>query len=120
MDNQIIVKAAEPVAIVAPAAVKLHFDMVKINQPANSITTLAPIVEWLKANPSAKPVISDFYDPRGSVVRNEQLAKARAESTSEKLVAAGIHASRIEMRKPADVNDDAELDEARRVEVSVK
>ena len=120
VDNQITVKAAEPVAIVAPAAVKLHFDMAKTNQPSNGATTLAPIVEWLKANPSAKAVISGFYDPRGSVARNEQLAKARAESTSEALVTAGIDASRIEMRKPADVNGGANLDEARRVEVSVE
>ena len=45
VDNQITVKAAEPVAIVAPAAVKLHFDMAKTNQPADGATTLAPIVE---------------------------------------------------------------------------
>ena len=74
----------------------------------------------MKANPSAKAIISGFYDPRGSVARNEQLAKARAESTSEALIAAGIDASRIEMRKPADVNGGAVLDEARRVEVSVE
>ena len=120
VDNQITVKAAEPVAIVAPPAAKLHFDTGKTNQPADSAATLAPIVEWLKANPNAKAVISGFYDLRGSVARNEQLAKARAESTSEALVAAGVDASRIEMRKPADVNGGADLDEARRVEVSVE
>lgn len=120
VDNQITVKAAEPVAIVAPPAAKLHFDTAKTNQPADSAATLAPIVEWLKANPSAKAVISGFHDPRGSAAKNAQLAKARAKSTSEALVAAGIDVSRIETRKPADVNGGTDLDEARRVEVSVE
>ena len=74
----------------------------------------------MNANPNANAVISGFYDPRGSVARNEQLAKARAKSTSEALLAVGIDASRIETRKPADVNGGADLDEARRVEVSVE
>ena len=120
VDNQITVKAAEPVAIAAPLAAKLHFDTAKTNQPADSVANLAPIVEWLKANPNAKVVISGFYDSRGSVARNEQLAKARAKSTYEALVAAGVDASKIEMRRPADINGGADLDEARRVEVSVE
>ena len=120
VDNQITVKAAEPVAVAEPPAAKIHFDTAKTNQPADSAVTLAPIVEWLKVNPNAKAIISGFYDPRGSIARNEQLAKARAKSTSEALVAAGIDASRIEMRQPADVNGGTDLDEARRVEVSVE
>jgi outer membrane protein OmpA-like peptidoglycan-associated protein len=120
VDNQITVKAAEPVAVAAPPAAKLYFDTAKTNQPADSAATLAPIVEWLNANPNAKAVISGFHDPRGSAARNEQLAKGRAQSTYDALVAAGVDASRIEMRKPADVNGGGDLNEARRVEVSVE
>jgi outer membrane protein OmpA-like peptidoglycan-associated protein len=120
VDNQITVKAAEPVAMAAPPAAKLYFDTAKINQPADSAATLAPILEWLKANPNAKAVISGFHDPRGSAARNEQLAKGRAQSTYEALIAAGVDASRIEMRKPADINGGGDLNEARRVEVSVE
>ena len=64
MDNQITVKAAEPFAVVAPPAAKLYFDTAKTNQPADSAATLAPIVEWLKANPNAKAVIYSFHDLR--------------------------------------------------------
>lgn len=120
VDNQLSVKAAEPVAIAAPPAAKLYFATAKTSVPADSAATLAPIVEWLKANPSAKAVISGFYDPRGGLARNEQLAKGRAQSTNNALVAAGVDASRIEMRKPIDVNGGDNLDEARRVEVSVE
>ena len=120
VDNQLTVKAAEPVAVVVPPAAKLYFDTAKTNVPADSTATLAPIVEWLKANPSWKAVISGFHDPRGSTAKNAQLAKGRAQSTYETLVAAGIDASRIEMRKPTDINGGGNLDEARRVEVSVE
>lgn len=120
VDNQITVKAAEPVAVAAPPAAKLYFDTAKTNQPADSAATLAPILEWLKANPNAKAVISGFHDPRGSAARNEQLAKGRAQSTYEALIAAGVDASKIEMRKPADINGGGDLNEARRVEVSVE
>ena len=63
VDNQITVKAAKPIAVAAPPAAKIHFDKAKTNQPADSAVTLAPNVEWLKANPSAKAVISGVYDP---------------------------------------------------------
>ena len=77
-------------------------------------------MEWLKANLNAKAVISGFHDPSGSQVRNEQLSQGRVQSTNDALVAAGVDASRIEQRKPADFNGGSDLDEARRVEVSVE
>ena len=120
IDNQLTVKAAEPVAMAAPPAAKLYFATAKTNQPADSAATLAPILEWLKANPTAKAIVSGFHDPRGSQARNEQLAKGRGQSTFDALVAAGIDASRIEQRKPADINGGGDLNEARRVEVSVE
>lgn len=120
VDNQLTVKAAEPVAVATPPAAKLYFDTAKTNQPTDSAATLAPIVEWLKANPNAKAVVSGFHDSRGNAARNAQLAKGRAQSTYDALVAAGVDAARIEMREPTDVNGGTNLDEARRVEVSVE
>ena len=120
VDNQITVKAAELFAVVTPPAAKIYFDTANTNQPADSATTLTPIVKWLKANPNAKAVISGFYDPKGGLARNEQLAKGRTKSTYKALVAAGIDATKIDMRKPAEINASPDLDEARRVEVSVE
>lgn len=71
-------------------------------------------------DPNAKAVISGFHDPRGGKARNEQLAQDRAQSTYDALVAAGVDASRIEQRKPVDINGGSDLNEARRVEVSVE
>lgn len=121
VDNQIALKEAEPAAVVeAPPAAKLYFATAKTNQPADSSATLAPIVAWLLAHPEAKAVVSGFHDPRGGAALNARLAKGRAESTVAALVAAGIDASRIEMREPADENGGGDLQEARRVEVSVE
>jgi outer membrane protein OmpA-like peptidoglycan-associated protein len=121
VDNQITVKVAAPVAVMeAPPAAKLYFDTGKTNQPNDSNDKLASIVAWLQAHPESKAVVSGFHDPRGSQARNAQLAKGRAQSTYDALVAAGIDATRIEMREPASENGGSDLQEARRVEVSVE
>jgi outer membrane protein OmpA-like peptidoglycan-associated protein len=121
IDNQLAVKAPEPVVeAVAPQAAKLYFETAKTSLPADSSATLEPIITWLNANPQAKAVISGYHDSRGSKAKNEKLAKNRAQATYDALVAAGIDAARIEMRKPAETEGDGNLDEARRVEVSVE
>lgn len=119
VDNQVTVKA-EPLAMEAPPAAKLYFDTGKTVLPADNATTLEPVVSWLKAHPESKAVVSGYHDPRGTLARNQQLAKDRAKSTYEALVGAGIDAAKIEMRKPQSVDGGADLNEARRVEVSVE
>jgi outer membrane protein OmpA-like peptidoglycan-associated protein len=120
VDNQILVKATEPAAVMPPPAAKLYFDTGKTTLPGDANITLTPIVEWLKAHDNAKAVLSGFHDPRGNQAVNEELAKNRAKSVREALKTAGIDEARIEMRKPESVNGGGDLAEARRVEVSVE
>ncbi len=125
VDNQLVVNAAEPspepvAATTPPPAANLYFDTAKTNLAADADTTLAPIVEWLKANPNGKAVVSGYHDPRGNQAMNEALAKNRAKAVSEALKAAGIDEARIEMRKPQSTEGGGDLAEARRVEVSVE
>jgi len=120
IDNQLVVKAAEPVAALPPPAAKLYFDTGKTGLPADADATLAPIIAWLNANASAKAILSGYHDPRGNQAVNENLAKNRAKSVREALKAAGIDEARIEMRKPESVDGGGDLAEARRVEVSVE
>jgi len=117
IDNQITV--AEPAALV-PAAAKLYFDTGVHRLPADSATTLAPVITWLNENPSAKAVISGFHDHTGSVASNIVLAKKRAKSAYRALAEAGIAEDRIELRKPESTTGDGDLSEARRVEVSIE
>jgi outer membrane protein OmpA-like peptidoglycan-associated protein len=121
IDNQLVVKAADPVAAIAPPpAAKLYFDTGKTDLANDAEQTLAPIVEWLKANASAKAIISGYHDPRGNQAVNEDLAKNRAKAVRDALKAAGIDEARIELRKPVSTDGDGDLAEARRVEVSVE
>ena len=120
VDNQLVVKAAEPVAAMPPPAAKLYFDTGKTALKDDANTSLAPIVEWMKANASAKAIISGFHDPRGNQAVNASLAKNRAKSVAVALMVAGVDEARIEMRKPESVAGGSDLAEARRVEVSVE
>lgn len=119
VDNQITVKAA-PVAMEAPPAAKLYFDTGKTALKQEADASLAPIIEWLNAHPDAKAVISGFHDPRGNLKANEDLAYNRAKTAQAALVTAGVDVMRIEFVKPESVDGGGDLDEARRVEVSVK
>ena len=120
VDNQLVVKAAEPVAMEAPPAAKLYFDTAKTALPNDADTTLGAIVAWLNAHPDAKAVVSGFHDPRGNQKQNEDLAYNRAKAAQAALITAGIDVLRIELVKPESVDGGGDLAEARRVEVSVK
>lgn len=121
VDNQILVKATEPAAVMPPpSAAKLYFDTGKTALPSDADATLAPIVKWLKSHDTAKAVLSGYHDSRGNKAVNEELAKNRAKSVREMLKTAGIDEARIEMRKPESVDGGGDLAEARRVEVAVE
>ncbi|MGB7816504.1 MAG: OmpA family protein [Methylotenera sp.] len=120
VDNQILVKATEPVAAMPPPAAKLYFDSGKTALPGDADATLAPIVDWLKIHDTAKAVLSGYHDPRGNKAVNEELAYNRAKAVQAALIAAGVDVMRIEMRKPESVVGGGDLAEARRVEVSVE
>jgi outer membrane protein OmpA-like peptidoglycan-associated protein len=120
VDNQLVVKVAEPVAMEAPPAAKLYFDTAKTALPGDSDTRLAPIIAWLSAHPDAKAVVSGFHDPRGNQKQNEDLAYNRAKAAQAALITAGIDVLRIELVKPEVTDGGGDLAEARRVEVSVK
>lgn len=119
VDNQIAVKAAEPVAMTPPPAAKLYFESGKTALPNDTDATIAPIIEWLNAHPDSKAVLSGFHDSRGNPKANENLAYNRAKAAQAALIAGGVDVMRIEFVKPESV-DGGDLNEARRVEVSIK
>jgi outer membrane protein OmpA-like peptidoglycan-associated protein len=105
---------------VAPIpAANLYFDVDKYDLPADVAATLAPIVEYLKAQPSAASAISGYHDPTGDREYNIELAKNRAFAVRDYLMSAGIEKARIEMRKPIESTGSGSLEEARRVEVGI-
>jgi outer membrane protein OmpA-like peptidoglycan-associated protein len=119
IDNQITVVMAEPVET-PPATAKIYFDIGYHGLPADGPSALEPIITWLSSHPDAKVVISGYHDPTGDLASNQLLAKKRAQSTYNALLAGGINAESIEMRKPESTEGDGDLSEARRVEVSIE
>jgi outer membrane protein OmpA-like peptidoglycan-associated protein len=121
VDNQLLVKAAEPAAVMQPPpAAKLYFDSGKTALPVDYDDTLDPIVEWLNTHTEAKAVVAGFHDPLGNQAINDELAYNRAKAVQAGLIAAGIDVMRIELRKPESADTSGDMAEARRVEVSVE
>lgn len=120
VDNQISVKAVEPVAMTPPPAAKIYFATGKTTLPSDTDTSIAPIIQWLNAHPESKAVLSGFHDARGNQKANEDLAYNRAKAVQAALITGGVDVLRIEFMKPESVDGGGDLAEARRVEVSVK
>ena len=119
IDNQLLVRA--PVAVIAkPPNVRVYFDSKMTNIDDKDRLAIAPVLAYLTTNPTAKAVISGFHDPRGKKEMNEALAKARATSVRDVLIAAGIAEARIDLRKPQETTGSGDNAEARRVELSVE
>lgn len=119
IDNQLVVRA--PIAVVAkPPTVRVYFNSKMTDIDDKDRLAIAPVLAYLKANTTAKAVISGYHDPRGKKESNEALAKARATSVRDVLAAAGIEDTRIELRKPQETTGSGDNAEARRVELSVE
>jgi hypothetical protein len=117
---EVVVDAPAIDAIPAPVpAANLYFELDKFDLPADAAGTLAPIVEYVKTNPSATVAISGYHDPTGDREHNIELAKNRAVAVGDYLMAQGIEEARIDMRKPIETTGSGSLEEARRVEVSI-
>lgn len=81
---------------------------------------VAPVREWLAANPDDRVQLSGFTDPTGDAAANAELAKNRAQAVSAELAKEGVDAARIDLVKPEDTSDETtDLAGARRVEITV-
>ncbi len=118
--------AASPVQAVAntPAAansalpVSVFFAVGKsaLDAEAKKIVDVAGLT--LKAAPDTKVALSGYVDTSGSAAKNAELAKERAKAVRAALLAAGVSADRIEMRKPESIAaGSAASSQARRVDI---
>jgi photosynthetic reaction center cytochrome c subunit len=84
--------------------------------------SMAQLVEMMKAQPAVKATISGYHSATGGSDVNAELAKQRAFTVRDSLLAAGIAQDRIVLEKPQEVqaNVAGEDATARRVEVLVK
>ncbi len=103
-------------------ALKVYFDTGKTSVAKEFGDKSKDIVEFLKANASAKAVVTGYNDPTGNAAANAELSKNRAKGVAAGLKAAGIADDRILLEKPANATAGAALSnaEARRVEVTIR
>ena len=115
------VVAEEPeIAEVGEALVKFYFESGKAELPAGAEDELAKVVAKLAEDPSWLVLLSGYHDETGGAAVNAEVAKARAVAVKDALIAAGLAADKVKMRKPAVTLGGTDPAEARRVEVRVQ
>jgi photosynthetic reaction center cytochrome c subunit len=83
---------------------------------------MAQLIQTMKEKPDAKATISGYHSASGTLAQNQELAKQRAFTVRDSLVAAGIAVDRVILQKPQQVqaNVSGEDQGSRRVEVLVQ
>ena len=109
------VAADEAKVVVENGVVKFYFASGKADLATGANEALAEVVKGVKAG--QKAVVSGFHDDTGNLAANQELAKQRAISVRDTLVALGVPADSIELKKPENAEGTGDNAQARRVEV---
>jgi outer membrane protein OmpA-like peptidoglycan-associated protein len=96
---------------------KVYFEIGKAEVPADAAKALDDGLAAVNADGAKKLMLSGFHDASGDPAKNAELAKERAKAVRAALVAKGVAADRIVLRKPEQTAADGPADEARRVEI---
>ena len=105
--------------VVENGVVKFYFASGKSDLAKDANTALTDIVKGVQAG--QKVVISGYHDSTGNATQNAALAKKRAENVRDALIALGVSADKVELKKPETTQGGGTGDnpEARRVEVQL-
>ena len=109
------VAADEAKVVVENGVVKFYFASGKADLATGANEALAEVVKGVKAG--QKAVVSGFHDNTGDLTSNQELAKKRAISVRDTLVALGVPSDSIELKKPENAEGTGDNAQARRVEV---
>ena len=101
----------------AQPAGSIHFESASATLPADAQKAIATVVEALKAAEGRRVLLAGYHDPTGNIDFNRDLAKRRALGVCDALIAQGIPAQRIILRKPEQTTGSGNNAEARRVEI---
>lgn len=94
----------------------VYFPLGKSALPDGAEPMVMKIAQALQGAGKGRLVLSGFHDASGSAEVNVEVAKQRAMSLRKALLAEGVPADRIALRKPEVTLGDADPIEARRVE----
>ena len=110
-------KDNESAFIVENGTVKFYFASGKSDLAAGGKEALADVVKGIKAGQRAS--ISGYHDTTGDPAKNAELAKKRAISVRDTLIALGVTENQLELKKPEQAQGSGNNSEARRVEVTL-
>ena len=108
------------IAPVGEALAKVYFAVNKAVLAEADKSVVAKTVEALTAKADSIVLLSGFHDVSGDPVQNAELAKLRAMSVRDALVAGGVAIDRIKFRKPESTVGAGSAAEGRRVEIRVQ
>jgi outer membrane protein OmpA-like peptidoglycan-associated protein len=111
--NEVPEPEGEPLA-------RIYFEISSAELPAEAGGPIQTVKEKSEASPHDIVLISGYHDPSGNPEQNAALAMQRALAAKAALVAAGVPLERIRVRKPEVIPGDADLQEARRVDIRVQ
>jgi photosynthetic reaction center cytochrome c subunit len=114
--------AALPAPVAEPARTVLYFGVGSSVLEGDQAKGLEQLIAALSADRKSTVAISGYHSAAGELAANQLLAKQRAVSVRDALLAAGIDQTRVALAKPqsAEANLAGEDPAARRVEVVVR
>jgi len=100
----------------------MYFNVSSATLEGEQAKGMAQLIASMSANPATTATISGYHSAAGELAANQELAKQRAFSVRDSLLAAGIATERVILDKPVqtEANLAGEDPAARRVEVTVK
>jgi photosynthetic reaction center cytochrome c subunit len=125
-DHPELLAVNKPAGLPAPLAEAMrsvmYFNTGSATLEGEQAKGMAQLVATLASTPAAKVTISGYHSASGELAANQELAKQRAFTVRDSLLAAGIAGDRVVLEKPlvAEANLAGEDPAARRVEVTVK
>jgi len=110
------------IAPVGDAQLKVYFNVGQTDlsdEAKANVAALSNVIKKMEAG-DAVVLISGFHDESGTAQINAEVAKNRAVTVRDALIAEGVPAAMIQLRKPEVTLGEGEPAEARRVEVRVQ
>jgi photosynthetic reaction center cytochrome c subunit len=100
----------------------MYFNVASVTLEGAQAKGMALLITSMTANPATTATISGCHSATGELAANQELAKQRAFTVRDSLLAAGIASERVILDKPlqTEANIAGEDPVARRVEVTVK
>jgi len=102
------------------AVARIYFEVGSAELPNEAGGAIETVRELASKAPTLNVLIAGYHDPTGDPSRNSELARRRALQTKLELMAVGVPGERVFLRKPEGIPGDADLQEARRVDIHLQ